>query len=287
MEVFGGISERSRSKIERKEVAVLHGRLVEPDLWTSEGRVSPQEVADTVFEVLAGVREALQAEGVTPEIRLFEEGAFSAFFEIWNEGQGGLAAPLKAVLAIRRAMSRINGLRNTDGHREVRMMMGLRTGVLVRDARALPVRYSGVTLREAQDLARAAGALGVDCLIAPMGDQSRGEPLIQLAHDFILSPISTGRFTAQAEGGKVSLLVLEGTRLKDEQGVEHEAHQLSGMKFEVHPLVGFGSEDPAKGGIPLLKLEYFELSSRIESTPLAHELNASTQEKPARKSEAS
>lgn len=297
-EVFGGMSETVRTKIERKEVAVLHGRLVEPDLWTAEGKISPQEVADTVFEMLGGVREALQSEGLQPEIRLFEEGAFTLFFEIWGEGQGGFAAPLKAILAIRKVVARINGLRNTDGHRSVRIMMGLRTGVLVRDARTLPVRYHGITLREAQDLARAAGLLGVDCLIAPMGDESRGEPLLQLAEDFILKPNGVGVFPAEKMEKKVSLYVVEGTRGVDERGVSHESPVISGATFAQVPEAG------AATAARELKLEYLQFaalepapdnvipmrqSPKPDSSPTdaAADISAATPETPARKSEAS
>jgi hypothetical protein len=259
-EVFGGMADTLATKIERKEVAVLHGRLVEPDLWTAEGKVSPQEVADSVFEMLGGVREALQTEGLHPEIRLFEEGAFTIFFEVWGEGQGGFAAPLMAVLAIRKVVARINGLRNTDGHRSVRIMMGLRTGVLVRDSRTLPVRYHGITLREAQDLARAAGLLGVDCLIAPMGDDSRGEPLLQLAGDFVLKPNALGVFPADAAGKQVSLYVVEGTRGVDEQGRSHESPVISGATFDQVPEAG------AKTAARELKLEYLQVAA-LEPAP--------------------
>jgi|GEM_PF-5971268 len=297
-EVFGGMSETVRTKIERKEVAVLHGRLVEPDLWTAEGMISPQEVADSVFEILGGVREALQSEGLQPEVRLFEEGAFTIFFEVWGEGQGGFAAPLKAILAIRKVVARINGLRNTDGHRSVRIMMGLRTGVLVRDARALPVRYHGITLREAQDLSRAAGLLGVDCLIAPMGDESRGDPLLQLAGDFILKPSGHGVFPADSAEKRVSLYVVEGTRDRDEQGVAHESPVVSGATFAQVPEAG------AKTAARELKLEYLQVAA-LEAAPdnvipLRQTLNpeagpvqetsdisAAIPETPARKSEAS
>ena len=297
-EVFGGMSETVATKIERKEVAVLHGRLIEPDLWTAEGKISPQEVADSVFEMLGGVREALQAEGLRPEIRLLEEGAFTLFFEVWGEGQGGFAAPLRAILAIRKVVARINGLRNTDGHRSVRIMMGLRTGVLVRDARTLPVRYHGVTLREAQDLARAAGLLGVDCLIAPMGDETRGEPLSQLAGDFILKPSALGVFPAESSDKKVSLLVVEGTRDIDERGVVHESPVKVGSTFEQVPEAG------ASAAARELKLEYLQVAAleaapdnviplrqtpKLETGPAQEtsDISAAIPETPARKSEAS
>jgi hypothetical protein len=305
-EAFGGISEANRAKIERKEVSVLYGKLVEPEWWTSQGKVAPQEIADSIFEILGSVRDAIQNEGLQPELRLLEEGAFVAYFEIWSEGSGGFSAPMNAILAIRRALLRVNGLRKTDGHREIRVQMGLRTGLLVRDARSIPNRYVGVAVREAQELARAAGVLGVDCLIAPMGDPARGDPLAQLMSDFLLRPVAEGKFRSwdsssgsMKMGERIPLHIIEGIRRSQESGETQEIPQTEGMYFE--PVrSGDGHDSPGVfASSALFELDQDLLTrnnviridrSRANSDPAPAETstaNESTPEKPDQKSEAS
>jgi hypothetical protein len=280
-------------RTERKEVAVLYGRLMDPEFWTIQPKIAAQEVADTVYEFLNAVRESLAQESACPELRITEDGTFTAYYEVYSQGGGGFRAPLAAILSIRRALLRVNGLRKTDGHREVRVCMGLRTGVMVRDARHLPVRYIGIAFREAQDLARASGTLGVDCLIAPMGDPQRGEPLDQLAQEFLLKRVGEGRFKPRALPSVESVLspvyVVEGTWLESAVGERTERPQIEGLYFA--PIREQAEQSVAEGPWlgPTFELEKDMLTRNniISLEKKSEEPIDSPQEKPVPKSEAS
>jgi len=282
-------------RVERKEVAILYGRLIEPESWVLQPKIAAQEVADTVFEVLGAIKDSLSQENLHPELRMTEEGTFTAFFEVWSEGSGGFKAPLQAILSIRRALLRVNGLRKTDGHREVRVCMGLRTGMMVRDSRHLPIRYIGAAYREAQDLARASGTLGVDCLISPMGDEQRGEPLDQLMQDFVVKRVGEGKFkvnaSPQGAGALVPVYVVEGVWVQNEAGERSDRLQIEGLYYS--PLRANESSTTTESALLYSTFELeTDLLTRNNIIPFERKAEAQTAsdslpEKPVPKSEAS